>query len=362
MKITEIRLAELRVPLKHPFKTALRTVDKIEDVVVEVHTDQGLIGYGEAAPTAVITGDSKGAIIAAVRDHIAPALIGLPIENPEEIFEKLDGAIIKNTSAKAAVDMAIYDLFAQMLGIPLYQFLGGYRKQLETDLTISINSPEEMVADSLEAINLGYKILKIKLGKDVELDLQRLEAIVSAIGSNVKLRLDANQGWKPKEAVQIIRKIEEKSFPIEFVEQPVAGHDFEGLKFVTDNTEMQIMADESLFSAADALKLLQMRAVDLLNIKLMKCGGIHHALKISTLAEIYGVDCMVGCMLESKLSVYAAVHFAAAKSIVKYVDLDGPGLCLIDPVIGGATFNDAQIKLNDDPGLGIKSVDGLVYI
>ncbi|MBP7213762.1 MAG: dipeptide epimerase, partial [Anaerolineaceae bacterium] len=349
------------VPLKHPFKTALRTVDRIEDVVVEVHTDQGLIGYGEAAPTAVITGDSKGAIIAAVRDYIAPALIGLPVENPEEIFKKLDEAIIKNTSAKAAVDIAIYDLLAQMLGIPLYQLLGGYRKQLETDLTISINGPEEMVADSLEAIGLGYKILKIKLGKDVELDLKRLEAIVSAIGSNVKLRLDANQGWKPKEAVRIIRKIEEKGFPIEFVEQPVAGHDFEGLKFVTDNTDMLIMADESLFSPADAMKLLQMRAVDLLNIKLMKCGGIHQALKISTLAEIYGVDCMVGCMLESKLSVNAAAHFAAAKAVVKYVDLDGPGLCLIDPVNGGATFNNSQIRLNDDPGLGIKSIDGLFY-
>ena len=361
MKITKIRLAELSAPLKHPFKTALRIVEKIEDVVVEIHTESGLIGYGEAAPTAVITGDSKGAILAAIQDHIAPALIGLPLENLEAIFEKLDTAIIKNTSAKAAVDMAIYDLFAQSVGKPLYQLLGGYRNQLETDLTISINSPEEMVSDSLEAVDLGYMVLKIKLGKDVELDLLRLEAIVKAIGPNVKLRLDANQGWKPKEAVRIIRKIEDKGIPIEFIEQPVAGHDFEGLKFVTDNTDLLIMADESLFSPADALKLLQMRAVDLLNIKLMKCGGIHQALKISTLAEIYGVDCMVGCMLESKLSVNAAAHFAAAKSIVKYADLDGPGLCLVDPVIGGATFNDSQIKLNDDPGLGIKGVDGLVY-
>ncbi|NLC12768.1 MAG: dipeptide epimerase [Chloroflexi bacterium] len=362
MKITQIRLAQLHAPLKHPFKTALRTVEKMEDVIVEIHTDEGLVGYGEAAPTALITGDSKGAIISAIRDHITPVLLGMSLDNLEAIFQRLDGAILKNTSAKAAIDMAIYDLFGQMVGTPVYKLLGGYRSQLETDITISINSPEEMVADSLEAKALGYKILKLKLGIDVNLDLERLKAIISAVGPDMKLRLDANQGWKPKEAIRILREIEAKGFPIEFVEQPVSANDFEGLKFVTDNTDLDVMADESVFSPSDALRLLQMRAVDILNIKLMKCGGIHQALKICSVAEIYGVDCMVGCMLESKLSVNAASHFAAAKSVVKYVDLDGPGLCLIDPVLGGADFATSQITLNDDPGLGIMGVKDLVYL
>ena len=362
MKIAQIRLALLKVPLKHPFKTALRTVKEIEDVVVIVQTDEGLTAYGEAAPTALITGDSKGAIVAAIRDHIAPALVGMPLDNLEVVFEWLDNSILKNTSAKAAVDMAIYDLYGQLIGTPVYKLLGGYRKQLETDLTISINSPQEMAADSLEAESLGYKVLKIKLGKDVQLDLQRMEAIVSAVGSDIKFRLDANQGWKPKEAVRILRIIEDKGFPIEFVEQPVAAHDFEGLKFVTENTSLDVMADESVFSPSDALHLLQMRAVDLLNIKLMKCGGIHQALKICSLAEIFGVDCMVGCMLESKLSVNAAAHLAAARSVVKHIDLDGPGLSLVDPIEGGAHFAHSIITLNDNPGLGIKRIEGLVYL
>ena len=362
MKITQIRIAELQVPLKRPFKTALRTVNQIEDVVVEIHTDEGMIGYGEAAPTAVITGDSKGGIIAAIRDHITPVLIGQSIENMEAIFELIDASILKNTSAKAAVDMAIYDLFGQSLDTPVYQLLGGYRDVLETDLTISLNSPDVMAEDALDAIRHGYKTLKIKLGKDISLDSKRLRAVVDATGPNVNLRIDANQGWKPKEAVRILRTMEDQGWPIEFVEQPVHAHDFEGLKYVTDNTPIAIMADESVFSPADAMKLLEMRAVDLLNIKLMKCGGIHQALKITTLAEIYGVDCMVGCMLESKLSVNTAVHFAAAKSIVKFIDLDGPGLSLTDPVVGGSEFSDSKITLSKSSGFGVREIVGLKYL
>ncbi|MDD2522505.1 MAG: dipeptide epimerase [Anaerolineaceae bacterium] len=362
MKITKFRIAELQVPLKKPFKTALRSVEYINDVVVEIHTDEGLIGYGEAAPTVVITGDSKGGIIAAIRDHIASALIGQSLDAPEKIFEQMDAVILKNTSAKAAVDIALYDLIGQALGVPVYRLLGGYRESLETDLTISLNQPAEMAADGVEAVERGFQTLKVKLGKDPELDLRRLSTITDAVGDTIKFRLDANQGWTPKEAVRILRKIEDQGFSIEFVEQPVAAHDYDGLKYVTDNTPFSIMADESLFSPADALKLLQMRAVDLLNIKLMKCGGIHQALKICTLAEIYGVECMVGCMLETKLSVNAAAHLAAAKSIVRYVDLDGPGLCLTDPVSGGADFAEAQITLSQTPGLGIKQIESLHYL
>lgn len=362
MKITEIRIAELQVPLKKPFKTALRTVGHIDDVVIEIHTDEGLIGYGEAAPTAVITGDSKGGIIAAIRDHIAPNLIGFSLDASEAAFGLMDSAILRNTSAKAAVDMALYDLIGQSLGIPVYRMLGGYRDTLETDLTISLNQPDEMAEDAVEAVERGFTTLKVKLGKDPELDLKRLAAITNSVGQNVRFRLDANQGWKPKDAVKILKKIQDQGFSIEFVEQPVPANDFEGLKFVTDNTELAIMADESVFSPIDALKLLQMCAVDLLNIKLMKCGGIHQALKICTLAEIYGVECMVGCMLESKLSVNAAAHLAAAKKIVRYVDLDGPGLCLTDPIVGGSKFVESEITLNQEPGLGIRDINGLRYL
>lgn len=361
MKIVDIQVGQINVALKKPFKTALRTVHSIEDVVVKITTDTGHVGYGEAAPTAVITGDTFGSIKTAIEDYLKPNIIGLDIENMEEIMKRIDKALIKNTSAKAAVDIAIYDLFAQYHNAPLYKLLGGYRDEIITDITISVNSPEEMAQDSIIAVEQGYKTLKIKVGLDSEMDMKRIQAIRDAVGYDVQLRLDANQGWNPKEAVRIIRKMEDKGFDIELVEQPVPAHDFEGLKYVTDNVYTPILADESVFSPLDAIKIIQNRAADLINIKLMKTGGIHNALKICSIAETYGVECMLGCMLESKLSVSAAVHLAAAKSIITKIDLDGPSLCKEDPIVGGPNFEGFRITLNNEPGLGFKEVGNVKF-
>ncbi len=362
MKITDIRIGEISVPLRTPFKTALRTVDSVEDIIVEVHTDTGNIGYGEAPPTGVITGDTKGAVIGAINEHIKKKLIGKEIENFEELMLSLENSLVKNTSAKAAVDIALYDLYGQLYNAPLYKLLGGYSKEIITDITISVNDPEEMARDSISAIERGFNTLKIKVGKDSSEDIRRMKAIRDAVGYDVKLRIDANQGWKPKEAVKALRKMEEEGLDIEFVEQPVEAHDIDGLKFVTDNVSLPVLADESVFSPKDALNILQKRAADLINIKLMKTGGLHNALKICSIAELYGVECMIGCMLEAKVSVNAAVHLAAAKSIITKVDLDGPALCKVDPIEGGAIFNEYKITLNEDPGLGIKGIKGIKYL
>jgi len=224
-----------------------------------------------------------------------------------------------------------------------------------------VNDTEQMVADSLEAVSLGYDTLKIKVGKKSAQEIKTMKEIRKAVGNGINLRLDANQGWKPKEAVRALREMEDEDLDIELVEQPVDAHDIEGLKYVTDNILIPVLADEAIFSPADAIKVLQMRAADLINIKLMKTGGIYNALKICSLAEIYGVECMIGCMLEAKISVTAAVHLAAAKSIITKADLDGPVLCAEDPIIGGAVFNESKIVLNDDAGMGIKGVEGLTY-
>ena len=151
--------------------------------------------------------------------------------------------------------------------------------------------------------------------------------------------------------------IKEKGLDIEFVEQPVKGHDFDGLKYVTERSYVPVLADESVFSPEDALKIMQMRAADMVNIKLMKCGGLYNALKIASAAEVYGVECMIGCMLEAKISVNAAVHLACAKQIITKIDLDGPVLCSEDPILGGATFNEKIITVSDEPGLGIKGIE-----
>lgn len=356
MKIINVEIGYISIPLKKPFKTALRSVDSVEDVIVKITTDTGNKGFGEAPPTGVITGDTRGAIVGAIKEHIKKSIIGMDIENIEGIMKKLDSCIVKNTSAKAAVDIAIYDLYGQLYNAPLYKILGGYRNKITTDITISVNSPEEMADDSTDAVKRGYKTLKIKVGKDSSVDIERLKAVRKAVGNDVDIRIDANQGWKPKEAVYTIRKMEDAGLNIEFVEQPVKAHDIDGLKFVTDNVSVPVMADESVFSPMDAFNIMQNHACDLINIKLMKCGGIHNALRICSAAETYGVECMLGCMLEAKVSVTAAVHLAAAKSIITKIDLDGPVLCSEDPIVGGAVFNESLITILEDPGLGIKHV------
>jgi len=362
MKITDIRLAKLSVPLRVPFKTALRTVNSVEDVIVEIHTDAGLVGYGEAPPTGAITGDTTGAILGALRDHIIPSLRGQEIDALEPLMKRLDKSVVHNTSAKAAVDIALYDLYGQMLGAPVYKLLGASRKSITTDITISVNPPEEMARDALVALERGYDTLKIKVGIDPTLDVARLAAVREAVGRDIRLRIDANQAWTPKQAVMLLNQMQEKGLDIELVEQPVPGRDFEGLRYVTERSYVPVMADESVFSPEDAMKIMQMGAADLINIKLMKCGGIHNALKIASAAEVYGVECMIGCMLEAKVSVNAAVHLACAKSVITKVDLDGPVLCSEDPVEGGSVFDERTITVSDAPGLGVSAIRGLQYL
>ncbi len=339
MKITEVRLGKISVPLRVPFKTALRRVDSVEDVIVEIVTDTGHKGYGEAPPTGVITGDTTDAIIGAIRDHISKKIIGLDIDHFEDVIQEVQSSIVHNSSAKAAVDMALYDLYGQLFNIPVYKLFGGARKSITTDITISVNDPETMAHDAINAIERGYDTLKVKVGVDPSLDVSRLSAVRNAVGNNVRIRIDANQAWTPKEAVRILNSMQEKGLNLELVEQPVKAADIEGLKFVTERSYVPVLADESVFSPEDALKIMQYHAADMINIKLMKCGGLYNALKIIAAAEIYGIECMLGCMLEAKISVNAAVELACAKKIITRIDLDGPVLCSEDPIMGGAVFN-----------------------
>jgi len=356
MRIAKIETAEVNIPLVTPFKTALRTVDSVNDIIVRITADDGQTGYGEAPPTAVITGETKGSIRCAIEDFIAPPLIGMEIENLDEIMKVLHKTMIKNTSAKAAVDMAVYDLFAKSCGMPLYKVLGGSKVEIETDLTISVNETEEMVKDSLLAIQQGFRILKIKVGKEGQKDVERIKTIRQAVGPDIKLRIDANQGWSAKDAVRIIRKLEDMGIDMDLVEQPVSAHDFEGMKLVTSQVQTPILADESVFSAMDAIHIIKERAADLINIKLMKTGGIYEALKVCAIAECYEVECMIGCMLESKIAVSAAAHLAAAKGVITRADLDGPSLCSEDPYSGGPAFMGSRILMNAEPGMGIFKV------
>ena len=204
MIIKDIKVSEISIPLVTPFKTALRTVACVNDILIQIETDTDQVGLGEAPPTAVITGDTKGSIITAITEFILPAVRGLDIEDIDGIMSKISRCMQKNSSAKAAVDMAVYDLYAKNLKKPLYKVLGGHGNEVETDLTISVNPVDVMVADSLKAVAAGFRILKVKVGKEGLKDIARIQAIREALGPSVKIRVDANQGWTAKDAVRII--------------------------------------------------------------------------------------------------------------------------------------------------------------
>jgi len=363
MKITNIRFATLSVPLITPFKTALRTVNNIEDIIVIIETDVGEIGYGSAPATPVITGDTHGSVIAAINTVIKPKILGCDIANLNEITQLIQNALVNNYSAKAAVEIAVYDLWGKYHNAPLYKLLGGGNNQLKTDITISVDGIDKMVGDAKRAVLDGFDILKIKIGNDIHQDIKRVQAIHNAVGQKAQLRLDVNQGWTKKQTVYAAKALENSGVELELIEQPVKADDFAGMLYISERVLTPIMADESAFGPKQVFELIHLGAADIINIKLMKTGGLSHAIKIADIAAIYHVDCMIGCMLEGSVGVAAAAHLAVAKAnIINKVDLDGPALGQYDPVIGGVNFDKANISLSEAPGLGIEGIEGMIEL
>ncbi|MCC2625168.1 MAG: L-Ala-D/L-Glu epimerase [Burkholderiales bacterium] len=369
MKIKSITVGKLTIPLTRPFITAIRRTDNVEDIVVQIKTNCGHIGYGSAAATPLITGDSIDSIIGAIKNNIAPKLIGKDITGFNQLIEINQHALQKNTSAKAAIDIALHDLFSKKCSIPLYQFLGGNKNQVKSCITISVKDKDEMAKDAVELVLQGFTTLKIKVGLDLIDDLERVKAVYNAVhgmdpsrpqarvrGNDIRLVVDANQGWDAKGAIQIIRQMETQKLRITFVEQPVTASDITNLKFIHDNVATPIFADESCFSVSDALNIAKLNAVSGVNIKLMKCAGIQNAQAIYNIAKTANMQVMVGCMLESPIGVAAMASFAASKPDIYFADLDPIALIKHNPLIGGATFTKDTIVLSDKPGLGIEGL------
>jgi len=234
--------------------------------------------------------------------------------------------------------------------------MGGYRTEVLTDITLSIKSPKEMAEDSVKAVKRGFKALKVKVGVNPAEDVERVKIIREAAGGDIQIRIDANQGWTPQQAVEVLNKIEK--FNIQFAEQPVPAEDIRGLITVRKNSPIPIMADESMHSPEDALRLIQAKAVDLINIKLMKSGGILKARKIAAIAEAAGIPCMIGCMGESEIGIAAGAHLAAAVKNIQYADLDSD-ILLKDKLVkkGGTKVKNSMRVFSRQNGLGIKELN-----
>ncbi|CAA6822904.1 MAG: Dipeptide epimerase [uncultured Sulfurovum sp.] len=354
MKIKEIRTQKLQAPLKTPFITSLRRVDTLEDLVVIIECDDGTLGYGEGAPTPVITGETFGSMVACI-EYIKPHLLGREVEDFDTLLHTVHHVIIKNTTAKSALEIALYDLKSKLEKVPLFRMLGGTRTHFKTDITISMGSIEKMITDAQHAVNLGYDALKIKIGDDPRKDVERIIAIDNALDSSIKLRLDANQGWSAKQSVTLLQSLEKQNIIAEFIEQPIAADDIEGWKYIKERVQTPLLADESIFSLKDARRLLELEAIDYVNIKLAKTAGITQALALADLSKSYGAKCMIGCMLEGPISVAAGVHIASAKAdCITMIDLDAVSLLSSHPVQSTIVFNESEIILSETVGVGVK--------
>lgn len=352
MKITGMKIEKVQIPLKEPVKVAFATVSYLESVLIQVATDEGFVGYGEAAPFAPVTGETVEGVIA-VLDLFRQGLIGMNPMDIEAIHAMMDSLIVGNGAAKCAVDLAMYDLMGKSLGQPVYKLLGGFSSVVLNDITIGISTPEAMAAEARRLVEEdGYHILKIKAGINYRDDIRTMKLIRQAVGPDIRLRVDANQGYSVSSAVCALEGFRE--YGIEAVEQCLPHWDMEGSAYIRSKVNgIQIMLDESIHEPVDAARACRLGAADIFNIKLMKCGGLYPAAKINAVAEANGVTCMVGCMLETKLAITAGLSLVAAKKNVTEADCDSFLYYRENPVEGGFVQNNDTFTLSDEPGLGV---------
>ena len=355
MGIQQIEVYRVTLRYNEPFRIATGESTEAKNVVVKVATDDDVIGWGESSPSARVTGETVESVVK-VLDRLSPRLIRKCPLRTEQIVDLMDGSVKGNPAAKAAIEMALFDILGKTAGKPLYMLLGGYRLEVVTDLTLGIKPPKQMADDARKAVKQGFKALKVKLGVHPDEDVKRVKMIREAVGENIQLRLDANQGWTVSEAIDVLNKIDK--FRIHFAEQPVPADNVKGLKAVRCDSPVPIMADESVHSPEDAFRLVQAEAVDLMNIKLMKCGGISKGRRIAEIAEVARLPCMIGCMSESGIGIAAATHLAAGVRNIKYADLDSD-LMLRDKLVceGGVALKDSARVFSKISGLGIERLD-----
>lgn len=353
MKITGMTIWSRSFALSEPYTIAYEKVQSVENVFIRLDTDSGASGLGCAAPDRAVSGETPATVREACRTCIDPVIHG---ENPlrrVRILERLKKCLPQQPAALAMVDMALYDLLGKIAGLPVYQLLGGLRTRIKTSVTIGILPEADTVARALDYRAQGFQALKIKGGRDLEHDVACLLKVREAVGPKMELRYDANQGYSRDQALDFVHRT--RAAGLELLEQPTARKDFELLGTVSRRALVPIMADESLMNLTDALRLAKNDLADMVNIKLMKVGGIEQALQIDAVARAAGLEAMVGCMDESALAISAGLHFALARPNVHYADLDGHLDLVGDPTAGCVVLRNGYLYPVNRPGFGLAS-------
>lgn len=350
MKI--VAVSSWLVPLKisEPYTIAYETITRAENVFIRLETNAGKAGYGCAAPDPAVTGETGTGTFQAVDQVVRPLILGRDPLRISAILENLRLHLKRQPAALAMVDMALRDLLGKIAGLPLYQLLGAFRRSMVTSVTIGILPLEETLTQARLYLRQGFRALKIKGGLDVEMDIEKVRKLRELCGPRIGLRFDANQGYGADEALQFVRGV--KDAELELLEQPTVRDNFQLLASITRQVAIPVMADESLLSVQDVFRMAKSSLVDMVNIKLMKIGGISNARRINAIARAAHIDAMVGCMDESALAIAAGLHFALSSPNVTYADLDGHLDLLNDPADGAVILKAGRLYPTGRPGLG----------
>lgn len=353
MKIQSIRTWHADLGNTRPYTIAFKTVDEVRNAFVEIKLANGITGIGSGNPSEYVVGENLNQTIEALQENNLGFLVGRDIREINQLTWEVWKRFPKNPAARAALDIALYDTFTKFLGVPLVKYLGQKIDSMPTSITIGIKGVEETLAEAEEYRGKGFTVLKVKLGKDLDEDVERLVKLREKYGNYFTIRIDANQGYNTEQTITFYQRT--KHLNIELIEQPLPAKAVAEMKQLPDEVKANLAADESLINPADALELVKPpRAAGIFNIKLMKCGGISQALKIADIALHEGIDLFWGCNDESAVSISAALHTAFACANTRYIDLDGSLDLAKDVVQGGFILKSGVMYCSEKPGLGLE--------
>ncbi len=356
MKITKVEAWRMTMRLEEPYTIAYETVHETTNVFLRLETNQGINGYGCAAPDEQITGETADSVLRAIEDAVKPSLSHSDPLRPAMLLERLKLPLEGQSSVLAALDMALFDILGKASNLPLWRLLGGFRDRMKTSVTIGILPSKETVERARDWVSRGFKCLKIKGGINVESDIERVLKVRESVGNGIELRFDANQGFSVEDSLGFVEQT--RKARLELIEQPTPKGQPDLLGRVTSSVHIPVMADESLMTLRDAFRIARRDLADMVNIKLMKVGGISEALQINAVARSARLEVMVGCMDEAALAIAAGLHFALARPNVIYADLDGHLGLMGDLSSGAVILRNGTLFPTNRPGLGFDPAVG----
>ncbi len=353
-EIVSIEVIPIELPLIEPFIISYGAAAGVESVLVRITDRAGNTGWGEGTPDETVTGETPATLLEDLLETGAPGMLGFDSRRRDLAMSELERLLPGKPTARCAIDIALHDLAGRAAGLPVWALLGGSKSTVQISRVVSMREPEEMAADAMRHVANGFSTVKLKVGQkdDVAKDIARVRAVRDAIGPDIGIKIDVNQGWVDAETA-IPAMIAVQEFAPDYIEQPVSQHDLDALAAARKGSGARTMVDEACHGPADMLKVVRLEAADLVNIKLMKTGGLYPALSVDAIARAAGIASQVGTMVESSIASAAGLHFAASRGNVQTVEMGGPIMLAEDIGNARSWYSSHTISIPDAPGLGI---------